>query len=649
MKKVNLKSHKFTVKIISVGFVFLYVFILFFLARWQVFQKSQFVGYAADRIMQRSIPSIRGDITARDGSTLAYSEPRFDVFLYLTDIKKSEEDTKTRKKLQTRKEFVEKVSAILEISENELEERMEAGPVWVKVASKIDIDKKEKLERIPRDNVIEQIEEALFYEEDDVKCFLSHKDPTTCNLSRDDITKMEKYMNQSVTYPYLLGINFETTSQRIYPESTLAAHLIGFLGKDLNSNDIGRGGIEQNYDGALTPHEGYILGETDKFGNLITLSESISIEERRGSEVRTTIDKNIQALLERKVKEGVDKYQALSGSAVVLNPNTGEILAAANYPTYDPQEYFNVEDGSQFMNKAVVEPYEIGSVAKVFVISAGVEKLGLNPTDVVLESHNGCEVIQASNFDENDKREICTFDEKPQGRLTVQDSLVKSDNLAFVEIGRKLGKENLHNYLSNFGVGKNSNVDLSGESFGYLPDLDDPYAWHPIDQAVFSYGHGYQMTLLQATRGVAAVANGGWILTPYVVSEIREINGNVQDLKPVPVNKVISKQTSDTVKTMMNEVYKSYASDGFKYLINYPIAAKSGTALIPYKDKQGYSSDVNATFVGFDMSEDSKFVMAIRLESPQAVEKLTHYSTRILWLETFNELKDYLGIKPIEE
>jgi cell division protein FtsI/penicillin-binding protein 2 len=621
------------------------------MARWQIFHKSQFVGYAADRKIEKSIPSIRGDITAKDGSTLAYSEPRFDTFVYLVEMEKAENRTDTRRELQTRREFVEKVSAVLEISEKELEDLLDSGPKWIKIAHRVDITKKEKLERIPREDVLDKLDDEFNIPEDDVKCILMNKNPyEKCTIEQSTIEKVINYVRQSISFPYLIGISFESTSQRIYPEGQLAAHVIGFLGKDLNSNDIGRGGIEQNYDGALTPHEGYIVGETDKFGNLITLSESISIEERRGSEVRTTIDKNIQALLEKKIAEGVERYQAKSGSAIVMNPNTGEIMAVANYPTYDPQEYYNAETNDQFFNRAVNEPFEIGSVAKVFVLSAGVEALGLKPDQVLLENgHQGCRKIQASNFDEKDVREICTFDKMPQPKMTVQDAMIKSDNLGFVKIGEMLGKETLYKYLNDFGVGKNSNVDLSGESFGYFPDLNDPNAWHPVDQAVFSYGHGYQMTLLQATRGVAAVANGGWLLTPFVVSEIREINGKFQDLKPVPVKKVIAKQTCDSVEHMMHELYKTHTNDGFKNLRNYPVAAKSGTALIPYTDRQGYTSDVNTTYIGFDTSEDSKFVMAIRLESPQAVKKLTHYSTRILWLETYNELKDYLGIKPIDE
>lgn len=649
MKKNNFVGSKLVHKIICIGFFAIYLLIVGFLAKWQIFEKSQFVGFAAERRLERSIPSIRGDITSRDGSTLAYSEPRFDVFLYLTEIEKVEQNTDTRAKLQTRKELVEKLSAILGSSESEISAKLDAGPSWLKIASKVDINTKEKIEKMPRGQVVTQIERQYMLNTEDAECVVLGDKKNYCNLGVELYERARKYIDNNVSFPYLIGINFETTSRRIYPEGQLASHIIGFLGKDLNANDIGRGGIEQNYDGALTPHEGYILGETDKFGNLITLSESVSIEERRGAEVRTTIDKNIQALIEKKLEEGVNKYQALSGSAIVLNPNTGEILALANFPTYNPQEYFNVENSNQFMNRAVTEPFEIGSVAKVFVLSAGVEELKLSENQILLEGHEGCRQIQASNFDEKDVREICTFDKLPQGRLTVQDAMIKSDNLGFVKIGEMLGKEKLYKYLTDFGVGKGSNVDLSGESFGYLPAITDPYAWHPVDQAVFSYGHGYQMTLLQATRGVAAVANGGWLLMPYVVSEIREVDGSIKDLKPVPVGKVISKQTSEEVRRMMHELFKTHASDGFKQLMKYPVAAKSGTALIPYKDKQGYSSDVNTTYIGFDTSEDSKFIMAMRLESPQAVKKLTHYSTRILWLETYNELKDYLGIKPLEE
>lgn len=597
------RNDNFTIlsKLILGGFFLFFCAIIIFLVRWQFLEKEEFVGLAAQRYVSKSVSSIRGDILARDDSTLAYSEPRYDVFAYIGDMKEAEVASKTRGVLQTREEFVLKVSNILGISQQELKDKLSVRSMWIKIASKIDYDTKLKLEALKTDY-----------------------DP-----------KMK-----------LIGLNYEFTQQRLYPEGQLAAHVIGFVGLDLNSNDIGRGGVEQLYDGVLEPQEGFTQGETDKFGNLIVISDSVSIRAKRGSTVVTTIDPTIQKIIEKKIKDGVEQFEAESGSIVVMDPKNGEILGIANYPTYEPGRYFDIKDVNVLTNKAVTIPYEIGSVAKVFTMSAAVEELGIKNDEIVMEGHEGCIWIQASEIDENDQRQICTADKLPQGPMTATEALTKSDNIAFATLGKGLGKEKLYQYLSSFGVGKATQIDLSGESIGYLPSLSDKFAWHPVDVAVFSFGHGYEMNLVQATRGVAAVAHDGWMVQPYVVSEIRDADGSVKKFEPVPLYKVVSDDTAERVTLMMKSLYRENAKWGFTHLVNYPVAVKSGTALIPYKDKVGYSSEVNATYVGFDTTDEARFVMAIRLEAPKTVEKLSFYSARPLWFSTFDELKDYFGMKP---
>lgn len=697
-------------KIIFLCFSIIFFGIIFFLVRWQFVEVANFQGLAAERYQSKSLSSIRGDILAKNGETLAYSEPRWDVYAYIGDMREAEAPTTTRSALQTRQEFITKVSTILGNSESDITLKLELlscpiwgrvktkvegenkneilnglkssylvskgqfanevadilgmttsqvdaeldyCPIWVDISKKIDYETKIKLETIPRTNFLNNVKTKFDASDNLIRCILKEDESKQCNelrsnVSEDELRKLTSYIISNRGNAYLVGVNFEFTSQRLYPENELAAHIIGFLGRDLNANDIGRGGLEQKYDGVLEPQEGFIAGETDSQGNLIALSDSVSIRAKRGSTIKTTIDKNIQEILEKKLKEGVEQYEAKSGSAVIMDPKLGSIIAMTSYPTFNPNEYYNVEDVANFTNGGVSIPYEVGSVMKVVTMSAAVEELGIEGDEIVVNGHDGCIEVKASE-DEYDIRKLCTFDKMPKGPLTASQALISSDNIAFIELGTRLGKEKMHKYLSAFGIGKSTVIDVSGESIGYLPALDDPYAWHPVDVGVFSYGHGYQLNLVQATRAVAAVANDGWIMQPYLVSEIIDGNGRSKVFDPVPVEKAVSVETTKKVTVMMEELYKQHSDQGFRHIKNYPIAAKSGTALIPYKDKAGYSSDINATYIGFDSTEEARFIMAIKLEAPQAVKKLSFYSARPLWMSTFDELKGHLGMQLREE
>ncbi|MBD3362594.1 hypothetical protein GF362_02645 [Candidatus Dojkabacteria bacterium] len=701
--KNYLPKDNFTIlrKLIIFAYSLIFFLIVFFLIRWQFIEVESFQGLAQSRYQERSISSIRGDIIGRNGETLAYSAPRWNVFAYIGDMREAEAKTATRDPLQSREEFIRKVSSVLGISEKELrfrlellsctlwseiaeqtdkekrkeikdmylnsksdfyneatsilgisrtelESRLSYCPHWIKIASKVDIETKQNLETIPREGFIEKIPFVENGYKGYAMCLLQREDTKACDELKENSYEKDEvraYIEDNKQHAYLTGLNYEFTSERIYPEKELASHVIGFLGKDLNANDIGRGGVEQKYNGILEPQEGFIAGETDGYGNLIAISDSISIDAKRGSSIKLTIDKNIQKIIEKKIEEGVNKYEAISGSIIVLDPKTGEILGLANYPTYNPEKYFEVEDSSVFTNRTISIPYEVGSVAKVFTLSAAIEEMDIKGDEIVIDGHEGCTIIHASE-DEYDFREICTFDKKPQGPLTLTEALIKSDNLAFVELGTRLGKKRLHKYLSQFGVGKMTSVDLSGESIGYLPKLDNDYAWHPVDVAVFSYGHGYQLNMLQITRGIATIPNKGWLMQPYIVSEIINEYEQTKKFEPIPIRKIVSDETTRKVKIIMEELFIRHTERDYKYLQKYQIASKSGTALIPYKDKPGYSSDVNVTYIGFDSSEEAKFIMAVKLEAPQAVEKLSFYSARPLWLETFDELKGSLRIEP---
>ncbi len=590
------KFHQIKIKLLGTLLVAVFLLIIAFLIRWQVLETEKYKAFANQRITETKIPSIRGAILASDNSPLAYSEPRFDIFIFKKDIEEAEEKEK-----QTRKEFIDKVSSVLG-DEEKIKDALNQEGNWIKVADKVSFDTKETL-------------------------FSLH--PDCCSDKR------------------LNGIFYELATERIYPDGALASHILGFVGKSFTSSEVGRGGIEQFREGILSPQEGYDYSERDSFGNIITISESDPIEARRGSTIVTTIDKTLQQKVETQLEEGVKKYEAKSGSAIVMDPKTGKILALANYPDYDPNKYFEVQDQTVFRNSAISAPYEIGSVMKAVTMAAGIDSGKITPETVVVESHEGCEHLL-------EEKEVCTYDKKPQGQLTALDGLIKSDNIALFHVAKIIGQDTFYEYMKRFGIGTTTGIDLTGESYSAVPEAK---TWNLADLATYSYGHSYQVTAIQAIAAVGALANDGKLMQPYIVEKIIDPNGEVTEFNPVVVTQAVKPESAAIMSDMMNEVFKSQTKEvqyqrAFK---DYRIGLKSGTALIPCalvpeEGCSGYSSEYNATYVGFDASEEKSFIMLVRLERPKLESNrtdLSFFNARHVWLETFIDIKDYLGVPKV--
>lgn len=576
------------IKIIIIGFYLFFLLNIAFLIRWQLFEHDRFVALARERIIDNNIPSIRGEILAADGSALAYSEPRFDIIIYKTELEFAEDHNK-----QTREEFVRKVSEVLELNQPDLEKSLDGDLNWFVIKTKVKYETKEKV----------------------------------LGLTRD-----------SNPNGYLYGLRTKITSQRIYPENELACHLVGYVGKNDVGEEIGSGGLEYYWEGVLKEQQGFDFSEVDSFGNIITIDNMENVEAKRGASIRTTIDKRLQSIVERQLEDGVKRYDARSGTVIIMEPKTGAILALANYPEYNPNEYYKVEDISALKNFALTDPAELGSIGKVFTMSAALEEGKVQPNTLILQSHTGCTTVKENERD----WEICTYDKKPQGSINATQSLVKSDNLALFEISKLIGQETLFNALESFGVGSRTDIDLAGESNGVIKELK---SWTNVDSATYSYGHGYQMTSIQAITGIGAIANKGKLVRPYVVSSMTEANGKQVNYPPVVVREVVTADIAQKMKDMLYEVYKDNLDERrYKPLAKYKIGMKSGTAVIPYKDRAGYSNDINATYVGFDASDKATFIMLVKLEEPKAVERLSYYSARIMWLDIFDEIKDYVGV-----
>jgi cell division protein FtsI/penicillin-binding protein 2 len=590
-------------KIVRSIFIVLSLLVVVLLFKWQVFDNERFVAIANERFKDIKLPSIRGSILASDGSTLAYSEPRFDIYIWLPEIESAEDRGD-----QSRREFYDSVSNILGIAPSELEAKFQTSALWIKIATKIPLESKDAL--------------------------------------------ME--LKSQTSGKYFRGIQYEYVNRRVYPEDRLASQILGYVGL-YDENSQGVWGLEQYWDGTLKPVEGIVSSEFDSFGNPIALADADFVESKPGANLYTTIDKTLQGILEQKLQEGYIAYKAASATGIIMDPKTGAVLAMANYPNFDPNKYYETEDFEAFGNKAISTPYEIGSVAKTFTLSAALD-LGKVQSNTVLlpNGHNGCEIISPDSLPSDNCRHpeinksdkpvecICTYDRKPTSRtIDVLDGLTSSDNIAFRHIALTMTYQEFYEYLVAFGAGAPTQIDLPDESYANLKNYTK---WNYADQAVYSYGHGYSMTPLEALSGVASLANDGYRMQPYVVSKVVDYDGNETIMKPKILAKTVKPETAQEVAAMMHKVYLGQLIEKrFKYMSKYNIAMKSGTALIPYSDRAGYSGEINATFVGFDASPEKTFAMLIKLERPQ-VGDLSYYNARILWLDTFEAIKDHLQV-----
>lgn len=590
------------VKTIKVRYLYVIIFgfallLILFTIRWQFVLSSQYRLAASSRVFTANLDSLRGSIYAADGTTLAYSEPRYHVYYYLGAIEFAESLNR-----QTRDEFVQSVAPLVDMTPEQLEDLIEENkdsenPIYYyKLADSVSIETYEEL-----------------------------------NALSSETTGLK-----------LEGLQFEYTAKRVYPEGKLAAHVLG-LTNQYKNDFIGLGGIEQSMNGNLNPVEGLIIKESDARGNAVASSLIPTIEPKRGKSIHTSIDTKLQLLLEEQVKASVTQFEAESGSIIVMDPKTGNITGFANYPTYDPN-LREQKNADVYTNFAITAPYEMGSIAKVMTMSAAIDLGYITPQSIILPNgHEGCE-----EFSE-ELPPLCTWDKKPQsGPLTAEQCLILSDNICFYKMASLMTADEFHGYLTKFGIGKPTGVDLSGESIWYLREPED---WINEDFAAFSYGHGYLVNTVQAIDAISAVANNGVRMQPRLVTNIvDEVGDDERVQSPTILDTVITEETANLVMGSMYEVYKDNIQPWEFYyqdLLNYKIGMKSGSALIADSNTGEYSERLNNLYVGFDMSPDRSFIMLIRLEKPQG--GLSYYNARVMWLDTFNKVKDQLGVPRIGE
>ena len=396
---------------------------------------------------------------------------------------------------------------------------------------------------------------------------------------------------QRVAALNLDGIGFIKESKRFYPNRELAAHLLGWVGLD----NTGLSGLEHTYDSQIRGKAGTILVHTDARHKAFSRFERPPTS---GSSIELTIDENLQHIAERELHVGVLENRAAGGTAIIMNPHTGEILAMANEPTFNPNAFRDFGD-DQRRNRAVQDLYEPGSTFKVVTASAAIEE-GVLPLDSMIDVsggqiHIGSRVVR---------------DTHDYGALSFTDVIVKSSNVGAIKIGFKLGAGRLSQYVARYGFGHTVSPDFPGESPGIVWRSDK---W--TDSALASVSMGYQVgvTPLQMLAAVASVANGGQFVEPRVVRAVYRDNRR-HAVQPKVVRRTISADTAATMTGIMEDVVARGTGKAAQ-IPGYAIAGKTGTAAKLVNGRYS-ASDWNASFVGFVPSRDPAVAIIVVTDSP---------------------------------
>ncbi len=414
-------------------------------------------------------------------------------------------------------------------------------------------------------------------------------------------SSVENDIKEAIEKEELVGIGFEQEATRFYPEASIAAHLIGFVGKDSIGDGKGYFGLEGYYDRQLHGKAGIAIQIQDALGRPILSRMNSRTSAIDGRSLVLSVDRAVQYLVEQKLKDGIERYGATGGMIGVMDPKTGNILAMVSYPSFDPGNYKDY-DGQFYKNPFISNLYEPGSTFKPLVLSAAIDAKAVKP-------ETKCPVCDKAV--EIGEYKIKTWNDKYNPNTTMIDVIRNSDNTGMVYAGHKLGIEKLVAYLQKFGIGEQTGIDLQGEVSQPIRPAEEFY---PIDAATITFGQGVSITPIELLVAFGAIANEGKRMEPHVVSKIETNDGQVITIAP----KVVSTPISATTAKVMTEILVNAINKGEAKMAKtkgYRVAGKSGTAQIPIAGHYDPSSYV-ASFIGFAPADNPKFIMLVILDRP---------------------------------
>jgi cell division protein FtsI (penicillin-binding protein 3) len=398
----------------------------------------------------------------------------------------------------------------------------------------------------------------------------------------------------------LPGLSFLKENRRFYPNSQLAAHLVGFVGLDSK----GLEGIEYQYDALLNGENHVWTTARDALGREIAMGKVPFQKEDHYRNIVLTIDKSVQHITETELGRGVEKWGAKGGMAIAMDPLTGKVLAMVSYPTFNPNQFIQYRSKS-WRNRAVSDVFEPGSLFKAFLAAAALEEQVVRPSDSFF-----CENGSYTVYDRT------IHDHSKHGWLTFQQIIKLSSNIGASKVGEKMGRERFYRYISAFGFGEKTRIGLPGEGKGIV---HHPRYWPPVALDTISFGQGVSVTGIQLVTALSAIANGGRLMKPYVVEKIMDEKGEVvQFFQPEIVRKVISEETGKKVTALLKATTEKGGTGEGAVPAGYEVAGKTGTAQKVDSLLGGYSEDrYMSGFMGFAPAEEPKLVLLVVIDEPQ--------------------------------
>ncbi len=401
----------------------------------------------------------------------------------------------------------------------------------------------------------------------------------------------------------LKGLSIFKDNWRFYPNNNLASHAIGFLAYK-GDDRVGQYGLERYYNSTLSKpkDEAYVNFFAEVFSNI-----SSSTSNTDQGNIITTIEPTVQYTLEQELSGAMEKWKADEAGGVIIDPQTGEIYAMVGLPDFDLNNFKDVKNVGVYRNSIVENVYEFGSVIKPLVMASAVDAGAVNPSTTYMD--NGFVVV--------DKKTINNFDKKGRGLVTMQDVLNQSLNTGMVFAESKLGHSKFRSYMKSYGIGEKTGIDLPNETSGLISGLDSP---RNIEYANASFGQGIALTPIEAVRAFSIIANGGKMITPHIVKEIKYENGLSKKIDyPITKENIIKKETADTITQMLIRVFESYDGGVYKFN-NHSIATKTGTAQVALESGRGYYEDRHMhSFFGYLPAYEPKFLVFIFQKNPKGI------------------------------
>ena len=456
----------------------------------------------------------------------------------------------------------------------------------------------------------------------------------------------------------ITGVYLETDLKRYYPNSSLAAQALGFVSSDNNGSE----GLEAYYNEELSGTAGKVVTSKGNYGSEMLYTYEKYYDASDGSSLITTIDSTVQAYVEKNLQNAIDKYDIKNGAfCIVMDVNTGEIKAMATLGSYDPNNYLEIYDDTtallleneraaalalpeasaayeaaietykqdvaaarmaQWRNRCVSDGYEPGSTFKLITLASALDSGAVTLNDSFYcggqEKFTGREQI------------LNCWKSAGHGAQTTAQALGNSCNIAFGHIGLRMGGDTFYDYLKSFGVMEKTGVDLPGEASGLFYErkyLNDPANYGTSYLITSSFGQSFRITPMQLVRAVAAIVNGGYVLEPYIVSEVVDADGNtVEKNEKTILRQVISQQTSETMRTLMEQVVTEGTASAAR-TPGYRVGGKTGTSekLDEYDENGQQVKDKIVSFVGVAPIDDPKYVVLVALDTPAYSENSEKY------------------------